>query len=160
MNIPRDAIVFFLLGKSPSRDPSSVTQLQGGEVFAFMLFTHASKISSKRWRSSAVKRLASQFSVCKWGYAFLCKDKVMRTSSDTMVKPCFVSGTEKGHTFTKMATCTRANGNGTKSTDMVFISIRTEKCEPLASLSPVSLSVNKCKVDTDTLCLWIRMHVD
>lgn len=45
----------------------------------------------------------------------------MKTSSATMVEPCFVSSTEKGHTFTKMATYTRANGNGTEGTGMVFI---------------------------------------
>jgi len=68
-----------------------------------------------------IKRLASQFSVCKWGYAFLRNRKIMKASSDTMVEPCFVSSTEKGRTYTKMETCTRVNGNGTKSTDMVFI---------------------------------------
>ena len=78
------------------------------------------------------KTCIAQFSVCKWGYAFHRNDKIikiMKASSATMVEPCFVSSTEKGHTFTKMAMCTRASGNGTKSTDMVFTRMLTEKCE-------------------------------
>ena len=53
----------------------------------------------------------------------------MKTSSATMVERYFVSCTEKVHTFTKTATCTRANGNGTESTGMVFTHMLTEKCE-------------------------------
>ena len=92
-------------------------------------FFHTSKISRKRPQSSTIKRPASQFGVCKWGYAFHRNHKIMKASSATMVEPCFVSVTEKEHTFTKMETCTRASGNGTKSTDMVFTHMWTEKCE-------------------------------
>ena len=53
----------------------------------------------------------------------------MKISRDTMVGLCVVSNTEKGHTFTKMAMCTKANGNGIKCTVMAFIHMLTEKCE-------------------------------
>lgn len=116
---------FRFSGKSSACDPWFTQSPEDVSAFIF----HTSQISSKRWWSSTIKRLALQFSVCKWGYAFLRNDKIMKTSSDTMVERCFVSGTEKGHIFTKMATCTKVNGNGTESTDMVSIRTLTEKCE-------------------------------
>ena len=36
---------------------------------------------------------------------------------------------EKERISIKMATCTKDNGNGTRNTGMVFIRIKTEKCE-------------------------------
>ena len=46
-----------------------------------------------------------------------------------MVGLCFVSNTEKEQISTKMAICTKGNGNGIKCTVMEFIHTLTEECE-------------------------------
>ena len=122
-------------------------------------FFHTSKISRKRPQSSTIKRPASQFGVCKWGYAFHRNHKIMKASSATMVEPCFVSVTEKEHTFTG------ENGDvykgewkwNKKHGHGVYTHVNGEMWVMLSlshSLVYFPVLVKNCKVDIEQL-LWL-----